>query len=150
MRYYACHSRPLGEACPPKGAGGKCIIALKVILNLGRSFFFEEGPKTRGELSQELNISNPLVKEIIHSMAQSGFVSEVLKDNDIGYQPAKPLEKIGIKEILYSIKKDSAFSLVQKEKAAGISPEDILTQTDDVTGEALKDLTVKDLILSFK
>jgi hypothetical protein len=83
-------------------------------------------------------------------MAQSGLVSEVLKDNNVGYQPAKPLEKIGIKEILDSLKKDSVFSLVQKEKAEGISPEDLLIRIDDVTGEALKDLTVKDLILSSK
>jgi DNA-binding IscR family transcriptional regulator len=118
--------------------------------HLGKSFFFEKGPRTLEELSQELNISNTLAKDIIHSLAQSGLVSEVLKDNHVGYQPAKPLEKIGIKEILDSLKKDSVFSLVQKEKAAGISPEDILTQIDDVTREALKDLTVKDLILSSK
>jgi membrane protein len=125
----------------------KELMSLKIILALAENFYLEKGPQTAESLSQELSIPVFLVKELLAILIQGGLISEISKDSIIGYQPAKPLEKILIKEVLDTIKRYPNLYLSQERKEEEFLPEGILTKVDKAVEEALQGLTVRDVVL---
>lgn len=77
-------------------------LALGIMLLVGKHFLDGKPPLTAAALANRLKTPAQLVKELLHVLAGTRLLQAV--SDGQGYLPARDLERIGIKEILDSLR----------------------------------------------
>jgi membrane protein len=80
----------------------KRILALRVFHLLAKNFLQAEKPLIARQISERLNIPLQLVRQIVHEWIDAGLVVETVSGakNEVGFQPARAIENLTVKEIL--------------------------------------------------
>ncbi len=123
----------------------KEVLGLRLTAAVAKNFHLGGKPWSAEKLSQHLNIPVRLINEIIFELCQGKILVEI-KAQEIAYQPAKPIERITIKEVLDVLRSygDSTFNLKDDEMKKHL--ERLLQNVDQTVSNSLKAQNFKDLI----
>ncbi len=80
----------------------RTILSLRVASFCIRSFLDEKPPPSSILISNKLSIPLPLAGHLLSELVESGVLSEIkgVKDEDLGFQPARNLDKLTIKAVI--------------------------------------------------
>jgi len=123
----------------------KEALGLRLVAAVAKKFNQGEKPWSAEGLSQYLNIPVRLINEVLFELCQGKILAEV-KGEEINYQPAKPIEKILLKEVLEVLRTygDSSFNL--KDDQAKKYLQKLLKDADEAAANSLKMQNFKDFI----
>ena len=107
------------------------LISLRIVhLCVGR-FRNGDPPVTCGELSDELKVPFKITKLFLFNLVEAGILSRVsLKEENEGYQPARPIESLSVMEVLVALEREGDTDL----SIAGGQEVEVLEQSlDDIS-----------------
>ncbi|MCC5831748.1 MAG: YihY/virulence factor BrkB family protein [Chlamydiales bacterium] len=80
----------------------RMILSLRITHLSIKSFLEEELPPSAIEVSNKLSIPLPLTSHLLYQLAEAGVLSKVKRDRDeeVGFQPARNLDKLTIKSVI--------------------------------------------------
>ena len=123
----------------------KEVLGLRLMAAVAKDFHLGRKPWSAEKLSQYLNIPVRLINEVIFELCQGKILVEI-KAQEIVYQPAKPIEKIMVKEVLDVLRGygDSTFNLKDDEMKKHLKK--LLQDVDQTVSNSLKAQNFRDLI----
>jgi len=93
---------------------GREFAALRLMTQLARHFQRAEKPPTLTELATACGVPTRLANQILQTLVQNKLAIEVL-DREIGYAPARPLDRISAHDILTALRTGSGQDLATRE-----------------------------------
>jgi membrane protein len=134
------HDYDLGELC----YATREATALVILLSVVQSFFREERPWTGERLADELRVPVRTVRKILSKLVAAGYL--VVAEGEQTYYPARDPEHIRVGLFLRDLRHQGKdFPVRESDRLAEIAREMVLRR-DNLADEALKDLTLKDLV----
>jgi membrane protein len=92
---------------------GRELGALRIMVTVGDRFDRGENPPTAVELADELGVSPRLIAQLIEPLCNRNLVVEVNAPSP-GYSPGRPLDRIGMDQILEAMRSGGAEELEMK------------------------------------
>ncbi|MFO7461708.1 MAG: YihY/virulence factor BrkB family protein [Desulfatiglandales bacterium] len=124
----------------------KRLLSLWVFDRLVKNFILGEKPWDAGRISHELEIPSRLVNQILHDLGASGLVSEVkIDETGVGYEPAKDLEGMTIKNVIDTLEEYGSDSIPVAKAESLDKIADHLKAFDDLIASSPANLKLKDL-----
>ncbi|MCI0483833.1 MAG: YihY family inner membrane protein [candidate division NC10 bacterium] len=133
-----------------KASGGSVVdrerLALGIMLLVGKHFLDGKPPLTADALANRLKAPAQLVKELLQMLAGRHLLRAV--SDGQGYLPARDLERIGVKEILDSLRTFGELqrSPVQGDQAAVVGQ--VISEVDRVVATTLAGRSLKSLLVA--
>jgi len=123
------------------------VLTLMVARLVIKRFVAGEIPYTSKDISQQLQIPIRLVRDIIHSLVDSGIFSEVstMHDKEKAYQPGRDVNAISVSYLINTLEHygtDRVMAVASKEKT---HIEQILRSFDDTVLQSKGSMLVKDI-----
>lgn len=82
------------------------LICLRIVHLCVSRFRKGESPMTCSEMSDELKVPFKITKLFLFNLVQAGVLSRVsLKEENEGYQPARPIESLSVMEVLVALER---------------------------------------------
>lgn len=113
---------------------------------IGQHFYQKKPPWTAEGLARRLRAPIPLVRELLRILADRRLV--VAASNGEGYVPACDLEKIGIKEILDTLRQEGETHAMPGKSDKTDAVHEVIEEMDRAVATTLKDKSLKTLVLS--
>ncbi len=123
----------------------KEILGLRLVAGIAKNFSQGEKPWSAERLSQYLNVPVRLINEVLFELCYGGILVEV-KGEEVTYQPAKPIDKIFIKEVFDVLRSygNGTFNLKDDEIKKHL--EIVIKDIDQAISGALENQNFKDFI----
>lgn len=121
-------------------------LALRIMLLVGQRFLVGKPPWAADDLAKRLNAPVRLVTELLHILAEKRLLTAV--SDGQAYLPARDLERIGIKDILDTLR---TFGEPQMVRAKGDHKEvvdEVVEEVDRAVSTTLGGKNLKNLLLS--
>lgn len=120
-------------------------LGLQIMLLVGQRFLAAGPPWTAEELARRLNVPAGLVSELLEVFAQKGLLT-ALRDSG-SYLPGRDLERIGIKEILDSLRTDGQIPPPQRASEPRQIADELLEAVDRAVTAAIGDKSLRAVLL---
>lgn len=124
------------------------LIALTVLLFIGRRFYNGKPALGQEPLADQLNVPPRLMRNIVSELCRLGFLTEVVLDRDeTGYQPAQALEKIRLIDVFNGLAADGADYTRLRKSREREAVADIAATMKAAERHALQGMTLRDLVI---
>lgn len=123
-------------------------LVLYIVVLIANNFYSGSSPWTVEKISQKLNVSSRLVKDILFQLCKTSILHEVIGDVTY-YQPAAALEKISIEKVLNAIKNygENPSERIKAEDNESKYVKKIINNLNQATKRVLNNETLRDLVL---
>ncbi len=121
-------------------------LALRIMLLVGQRFLVGKPPWTADDLAKRLNAPVRLVTELLHILAEKRLLT-VVSDGQ-AYLPARDLERIGIKDILDTLRTFGEPQMVRAKGDHKEVVEEVVEEVDRAVSTTLSGKNLKNLLLS--
>lgn len=127
-----------------EGDAREDVVALQVMMRIGRAFRDGTNPWTHSALSLDLNVPNPQLNRVLSTLEEAGIVSVVdSPKGGISYVPSRDLSTIRISDIVVALRhREGAVTTEASEKIEVKSLERFYDEIEDVAGNK----TLEDMI----
>ncbi len=123
-------------------------LVLYLVALIANNFYSGSPPWTVERISQKLNVSSRLVKDILFQLCKTDILDEVNGDVTY-YQPAAALEKISIERVLNEIKNygENPSQRIKIENKNAKYVKEIINNLSQARKKSLNNMTLRDLVL---
>ncbi len=121
------------------------FLALAILQNIATAFHRGAPPWNAPQLSEELDIPLRIVRELLVELATAGYICATAGE-ERGYQPARELDRISLRDILGSLKNHGGHCTITKVTRGERLLEEILAKADTGAATALDNLTLRDIV----
>ena len=130
----------------------KNLLALQITHKLVHDFLCGNSPVTEDEITHSLEIPIRIVREILDELLESGVIVRALsiKDEQSGYQLARPIDEITIKYVLDRIEHKGAADVPVKQTECLRELSEALEQFSSIIENSPYNKLLKDICLSDK
>jgi len=127
------------------------LIALTVLLFIGRRFYCGKPVIGQEQLADKLNVPPRLLRDIVKELCRLGLLTEVVMEDDTtGYQPARALEKIRISDVLKGLAADGADYTHLRKSREREAVADLAETLHEAERQALQEMTLRDLVVKLE
>jgi len=95
---------------------GREYVALRVMIFVAQAFEHGARPPTLLELGTILEVPSRLISKILKPLVEAGLLHEVLRGDETGYTPGRPLDTITCHDILFSMRVGGGQELVTRDE----------------------------------
>ena len=125
-------------------------LSILIMFLIGYNFYHNKSPWNLDSLVERLELPIEPVQNVLCTLQRRGLIMET-GDDPPSYLPSKDIETISLKEILDSVRAPEEDSRAIEEKFISTAEVDKIIKTmDESIAEALKNKTIKSLIISNK
>jgi len=122
-------------------------IALRSMTTLAIAFHRDGKALTADDVAGKLHISSRLVQDGVDTLTNHGLCVQVLDDDRMAYQPARPLGKITPGDIVAAIRNDGqTVTMAGDGKEAALVAE-FISKSRDLERSGLQDTTLHDMVV---
>ncbi len=123
-------------------------LVLYLVALIANNFYSGSPPWTVERISQKLNVSSRLVKDILFQLCKTDILHEVIGDITY-YQPAAALEKISIERVLNEVKNygENPSQKIKIENKDAKYVKEIINNLNQARKKSLNNMTLRDLVL---
>jgi len=118
---------------------------LVILLTVADSFFRGESPWTLERIAEERHVPVGIARRLLSELVAAGYLVAV--EGGYGYYPAREPEHIRIDGLLAYLKRQGKSYRVREADPVERIVVDLLSRLEASSGEALRGLTLKDLVL---
>jgi DNA-binding IscR family transcriptional regulator len=136
-----------GRKASMTSAADRERLVLHFMTLIGHNFYYGMEPWTAPALARRFNAPRQLITELLHTLTQKQLL--VAASDGQGYVPARDLERIGLKEILDSLRTAGGpEELPNREGNNKDVVDDVTEQVDRAVATTLAGKSLKSLVLS--
>lgn len=121
-------------------------LVLHFMTLIGHNFYYGMEPWTALALARRFNAPRQLITELLHTLTQEQLL--VAASDGQGYVPARDLERIGLKEILDSLRTAGGPEELPNREGNKDMVDDVTEQVDRAVATTLAGKSLKSLVLS--
>ncbi|MFQ5802761.1 MAG: YhjD/YihY/BrkB family envelope integrity protein [Candidatus Methylomirabilales bacterium] len=121
-------------------------LALHLMTLIGHNFYYGTAPCTAFAMARRFNAPRQLISELLHVLTQKQLL--IAASDGQGYVPARDLERIGIKEILDSLRTAGGPGELPNREGNKDVVDDVSEQIDRAVATTLAGKNLKGLVLS--
>jgi len=121
-------------------------LVLHLMTLIGHNFYYGKEPWTALALARRFNAPRQLITELLHTLTQKQLL--VAASDGQGYVPARDLERIGLKEILDSLRTAGGPEGLSNREGNRDVVDDVTDQIDRAVATTLADKSLKSVVLS--
>jgi membrane protein len=121
-------------------------LVLHLMTLIGHNFYYGMEAWTPLALARQFNAPRQLITELLHTLTQKQLL--VATSDGQGYVPARDLERIGLKEILNSLRTAGGQEELPNREGNKDVVDDVTEQVDQAVATTLAGKSLKSLVLS--
>lgn len=121
------------------------FVALRIMTELARRFAARETPATTALLSEQFGVPPKLARELLNTLSAGKLVAET-GGPETGYLPARPLEQITVKDVLWTIRAGQGSDLATQADSLREIVRGEFTAVLSAEGERAGAVSLRDLL----
>jgi len=111
------------------------LVALRVMIDVGRAFAKSEDTPSVVQLSERLGIPSEILGETVQTLLKNRLLVEAAS-GDIGLMPTRPLERIRVADVLYAMRRGTARESAAESAVRSGPAETELARISEAEGKA--------------
>jgi len=127
-----------------EGDAREDVVALQVMMRIGRAFRDGTNPWTHSALSLDLNVPNPQLNRVLSTLEEAGIISAIdAARGGLSYVPSRDLSTIRISDVVVALRHRE--DVVKRVDAKGLEIESLETFYEDIE-QVNANRTLEDMI----
>lgn len=106
MLTFAIQSAKTFEPDRPISMRDREYVAVRLMMSAAARFQDGEHAVTAQELVDEVTVPPRMARQLLGVLVRHGLLAETVTDEDVGYVPARPLERIFVADVLRALRED--------------------------------------------
>ena len=111
------------------------LVALRVMIAVGRAFAKSEDTPSVVQLSERLGIPSEILGETVQTLLRNRLLVEAAS-GDIGLMPTRPLERIRVYDVLYAMRRGTVRASASESSVRSGAAETELARISEAEGKA--------------